>query len=163
FQPNGKQGKARNRAIRQARGELIAFLDQDDLWMERKLELQLKVLDETSADVIFSDGYIFEGDDVTNEAVTFPTIFGQFDGAEFFNLLFAQNRIPILSALVRKNAIEKVGGLEEDIQYQNCDDYDLWLRMAADGATFYGLNEKLVRYRMHSGQASKNSVQMLKA
>ena len=34
-------GKARDTAIRQARGEWLAFLDQDDLWMPRKLEMQM--------------------------------------------------------------------------------------------------------------------------
>lgn len=162
-QRNGGQGKARNAGIRQAQGELIAFLDQDDLWVENKLELQLNAMSKTGADVIFSDGYIFADDDLTNETMIFSTISGQFDGDTFFNLLLTQNRIPILSALVRKSEIEKVGLLEEDIFYQNCDDYDLWLKLADKGATFFGMTAKLVRYRVHSGQASKDSVQMLRA
>src|SRR5271166_4922419 len=41
-------GKARNHAIRRAKGEWIAFLDQDDLWLPRKLEMQMALADETT-------------------------------------------------------------------------------------------------------------------
>lgn len=167
FQPNGRQGRARNTGIRHAKGELIAFLDQDDLWVEKKLDLQLKAIDETGADVIFSDGYIFQNDAVSDEAMPLSAIFGRSFGRRFgeafFNQLFAYCRVHILSALVRKSAILKVGGLEEGIRCQNCEDYELWLRLASNGAVFYGMNEKLVRYRKHPDQASDDSVQMLRS
>lgn len=41
YQPNQGPGAARNRALGMAHGELIAFLDQDDLWLREKLELQV--------------------------------------------------------------------------------------------------------------------------
>src|SRR5262249_26220614 len=39
----------------------------------------------------------------------------------------------------------------------------LWLRLASDGAIFYGMPERLVRYRNHPGQASRNTIQMLRS
>jgi hypothetical protein len=80
-----------------------------------------------------------------------------------FGLIYELNRIPILSALVRTEALQRVGLLEGDRQYQNCDDYDLWLRLAEGGASFFGMEEKLVRYRVHRKQASQSRVHMLKA
>lgn len=167
YQENSGQGSARNRGIRMASGDLIGFLDQDDLWEKRKLELQIETMDSSGVDVVFSNGFLFHEDDVTDESTTFSDWFtpltGRFDGPTMTGLLYELDRIPILSALVRAEALRRVGPLEEARQYQNCDDYDLWLRMAAGGATFFGMEEKLVRYRLHEKQSSRSPVQMLKA
>jgi glycosyltransferase involved in cell wall biosynthesis len=167
YQENGGQGKARNTGIRMARGDLIGFLDQDDLWEKRKLELQIKELDEARADVVFSNGFIFTEDDVGDESTTFSHWFkplsGWFDGPTMFGLVYELNRIPILSALVRSRALREIGFLEDDRRYQNCDDYDLWLRLAESGSTFFGMEERLVRYRLHARQASQSRVRMLQA
>lgn len=162
-QDNSGQAAARNAGISRSRGELIAFLDQDDLWIQNKLELQIKEMNKSQVDLIFSNGYVFTGGDIKSEVMLFPTVEGRFSGAEMFRLLFMQNRIPVLTALVRKEALSKIGPLDEDPRYQNSDDYDLWLRLASHGADFLGLPDRLVRYRSHPGQASKDKVRMLVA
>jgi len=166
-QQNGGQGRARNTGIRMARGEVIAFLDQDDLWLKEKLELQLKAMKEANADVIFSDGFIFQDEDSADESTTcaawFSALRGKVDGASMLGYLLTLNRIPTLSALVRRERIEGVGLFEEDRRYQNCDDYDLWLKLAESGAIFFGTSEKLVRYRLHSNQHSRDSSRMNKS
>jgi len=149
FQQNGRLGKARNTGLENSTGRLIAFLDSDDLWARGKLELQVKIMEETGADLVFSNGFIFHGDDATDEAETFPTIRGRFEGVDMFNLLLIQNRIPVLSVLARRDAIDRAGPFEEGPAYHGCEDYDLWLRLAKGGAVFYGMEEKLVRYRRH--------------
>lgn len=166
-QQNGGQGRARNTGIRTARGEVIAFLDQDDLWLKEKLERQLEAMNEANADAIFSDGFIFQNDDAADESTTcaawFSALRGKFDGASMLGYLLALNRIPTLSAMVRKAVLESVGLIEEDRRYQNCDDYDLWLKLAESGATFFGMHEKLVRYRLHDNQHSRDSIRMYKS
>lgn len=157
FQPNRRQGPARNNGIRRARGEWIAFCDQDDLWTADKLERQLAAIDASeNVDVVFSDGWLFYDDDFADERTTFKTIRGLYDGRAMFQLLFAENRIPVLSSLTRRQKILDVGLLNEDPAVQNCDDWDLWLRLAAAGCRFLAMPDKLVRYRLHSQQASRD-------
>jgi teichuronic acid biosynthesis glycosyltransferase TuaG len=165
FQSNKKLAGARNTGIREARGELIAFLDSDDLWTREKLDLQVKKIKETKADVVFSSGFLFPEDDASNESKTFATLCGKFSGAEMFPLLFTENRLPILSAVARRKALDSGGKLfnESEEFYYGCEDYDLWLRLAKGGAVFYGMPEKLVRYRVHGNAMSSKKVELLEA
>jgi glycosyltransferase involved in cell wall biosynthesis len=161
-QANAGQAAARNKAMAMSSGELIAFIDQDDLWLDHKLEAQVKALKESNADIVFSNGYIF-GPEVADLNMYFPIVHGKFSGAEMFRLLFNENQIPMPSAVVRTEALQSIAVLEEHLRYQNADDYDLWLRLAAAGRTFVGMPDKLIRYRIHSSQASTDAVKMLKA
>jgi glycosyltransferase involved in cell wall biosynthesis len=52
-EPSGKAAVARNRGLRQARGEYLTFLDADDLWLPDKLSLQLAALHEENAELVF--------------------------------------------------------------------------------------------------------------
>ena len=167
FQQNGGQGKARNAGIRESGGELVAFLDADDLWEAEKLALQVKALDESGADVVFSDAFIFSGEEKADESLAFSTIspefvYGRRGGAEAFRLLFAYNRNPTLTVLARRAALEEVGLFAEEREYQNCEDYDLWLKLAGHGATFFGMTEKLARYRRHAASMMNADSRLLK-
>src|SRR5262249_49753580 len=95
-QQNQKMPQTRNPGLRQSEGELLAFLDSDDLWVKEKLELQVKALRENAADLVFSDGFVFHDNNVFDESLTFATIVGGFDGAKMFTDLMLMNRIPIL-------------------------------------------------------------------
>jgi glycosyltransferase involved in cell wall biosynthesis len=167
-QENRGLAAARNVGIRSATGELIAFLDSDDLWTEEKLETQVKVLMETNSDFVYSDGYLFSENQVFDESQTFSSIpglmvFGKMAGSVFYNHLYASNRIPILSVLVRKSVLLEVGLFDEDPGIFGAEDYDLWLRLARHGVTFYGIEKPLTRYRCHAKAMSRNQVRMKKS
>jgi teichuronic acid biosynthesis glycosyltransferase TuaG len=149
YRENGRLGKARNTGIANSKGSLIAFLDADDLWLREKLERQVEALNDTKADVVFTNGFTFHGDDTRDETTTFPIVCGRFIGAQMLDLLLLENRIPVLSVLMRKETFNQAGPFEEDLPYHGSEDYDLWLKLAKHGAVFYGMDENLVRYRRH--------------
>ncbi len=147
-QPNSGQGKARNLAIGHARGDLLAFLDADDLWVENKLAIQITLMEETKSDLAYSSGYIFL-DGASEDIEEFRILSGQIRGREAFNSLVEMNFIPMLSVVARRDLVKDVGGFAVEKEIQNCEDYDLWLTLAGKGVVFYGIDSKLVRYRRH--------------
>lgn len=151
YQENQKQGKARNTGIQNSKGELIAFLDSDDLWVPEKLEKQVSFFTNHNYDLIFSDGYLMLNDK-NNILGNFNTISGFYSGTKAIKLFFKQNRIPILSVLTTRRAIEIVRGFDEHFQIQNIEDYHLWIKMLLSGFSFYGLPDNLVYYRLHNSQ-----------
>jgi glycosyltransferase involved in cell wall biosynthesis len=161
YRPNGGQAAARNTGLGEAKGDLIAFLDADDLWLPEKLEAQLAVLEETGVELVYTDGYIFNDEGPVSPEERFHILPGEARGVEMFRTLFASNRIGTLSVLVKREALDAVGLFDENRAYQNCEDYDLWMRLAKWGAGFYGMEEKLMRYRRHAAATTYTASKLL--
>ena len=160
YQQNKRLGAARNTGIKAAKGDWVAFLDSDDLWVREKLAKQIEASSiDPTIDIIFTDGYIFFDSDLTN-IKPYPTISGKFTGKKMYKLQYNYNHIAVLSVLVKKEYIDKVGLQDESTFIHGCEDWDYWIRLAKAGATFLGLEDKLFYYRRHSFNMSSNHIQM---
>ncbi|MBI2798837.1 MAG: glycosyltransferase [Gammaproteobacteria bacterium] len=146
---------ARNTAINSAAGELISFLDQDDVWMPHKLERQVRYLAEHPevALVHSYQGYI----DQTGKEITNPKDWIAPLSGDCFAELFRRNRIAVLTVLVRKCSLEQVGALNENLS--GADDYELWLRLARR-FQFGFIPETLASYRIHASNVSHDLFKM---
>ncbi len=154
FQENKRLGAARNAGFRLAKGKFIAFLDSDDLWFPDKLKKQIEIIEYKQVDLVFTDGYNF--DKLTKQLYSYETISGFYSGEEMYKIEFEANKIAILSVMMKSDWIKKIGYQSEEIEIFGCEDYDYWLRIAKNGATFFGMEEKLFKYRVHEEGMSRN-------
>jgi len=159
-QENAGQGAARNAGIGVARGEAVAFLDQDDLWLPNKLARQLPLVDDIT--VIYSDTYILRDGERRREERLSDHLDGWPVPATLESLIVG-NTIPVLTALLSRRLLLAHGGFTSDPALKGVDDYDLWLRLAATGVTFSYVREPLAVYRVHEAAMSADLVGMASA
>jgi|YNPMSStandDraft_1061717.scaffolds.fasta_scaffold49609_2 glycosyltransferase involved in cell wall biosynthesis len=155
-QNNRGVAEARNAGIRRARGEFIAFLDQDDWWRPEKLSRQVPVmLNNPRVGLVHSaaDHY----DDASGQWTEplFPLALQSQLVGDCFRQLLKGNVIYNSSVLVRTAAIIEAGLCDTDIRGNTVQDYDLWLRVARRWELAY-VPERLAVFRVHSGQGTWN-------
>jgi glycosyltransferase involved in cell wall biosynthesis len=149
-QSTGGPYKARNLGARLARGQWLAFLDADDDWAPEKLAKQLALADD-QVGLIYTDRVNFG--DLSRVKERQSDSVALWDGDVFERLLLG-NFITLSSVLVRKSTFDRLGGFSEE--HQGVQDWDLWLRYAADGGIVRLCREPLTRYRLHDSQMSNN-------
>ncbi len=128
--------------------ELVALCDADDAWAEGKLAAQLAALSEhPEAALCFGRALVVGADGrPTGERWT-ALAPGVLSGTALQSMLYAANPIPTSSVVVRRLALERVGGFESPVRL--AEDWDLWLRLAARGEAFACAPDAIVRYRRH--------------
>jgi glycosyltransferase involved in cell wall biosynthesis len=154
-QLNAGQSLARNVGMDRARGEYIALLDDDDLWPPDKLDWQVRFLDDNP-----SVGMV-AGTLQTIDEHGSPQWKGDFTPTVDFETLFAAN--PFLSpgqTLIRAPLLKQLGGMNPTIW--GADDWDLWFRIVKVSRIVM-LDRLALYYRLHPGNASKQSARMLRA
>jgi glycosyltransferase involved in cell wall biosynthesis len=126
----GQPAATRNAGLRAAKGEYVAFLDSDDLFLPHKLTVQLSAFEtHPEAGLVYSDGYFFRGDPQmpTGHVLDgLPTPSG--DGLA--DLLRGNFLAPPV-VLVRHSCLDVIGVFDERADFLAVEDYDLWLRIAA--------------------------------
>jgi glycosyltransferase involved in cell wall biosynthesis len=152
YQPNRGEGAARNAALPHLRGELALFLDADDLLPAGYLDRFAAAACEAPEIEVFHCGWrivSFDGTPLCNVEKPEPI------DADPFHALAYRGSPAIDSVLVRRSALERVGGFDPALRMQA--DWDFCLRLAASGARFRGVpgNVAIVRRRPDSVSARR--------
>lgn len=159
-QQNRGPSAARNRGIKEARGDFVAFLDSDDLWVPGKIEMQLNLFaSNPHVDFCFGKMVSFfdEADDETpvikDVASEDYLVTHQTNLEKLFELLIVQNPVATGTVMARRTSLDLVGDFDESRSIS--EDFDYWLR-AAIRCRWGFVNSILMRRRRHSGNLVAN-------
>lgn len=147
----GSPSIPRNIGIDNAKGQYIAFLDADDLWLPEKLEKQVKFMESNEYNLSYSfyekmdwqgnrENRIIKTRDVTT-----------------YNKLLKSNSIPCLTAMIRKDVIG-----ETRFKQIPQEDFCFWLDILKKGVTAYNMKEDIALYREANNSRSANKFDMFK-
>ena len=145
--------RARNRALAEAKGRYIAYLDADDLWVPEKLKRELAFMQEKNAAFAFT-GYEFADEEGrgTGKVVRVPETLTYKQALK--NTTIFTTTVMFDTAGIDKNKLE--------MPVMKSEDTALWWSVLRSGYVAYGLDENLVKYRRTGKSLSSNKLEAIR-
>lgn len=149
LEPNRGLANARNEGLDRARGDFIAFIDSDDVWLPEKITRQVAAMEQHRADISYT-GYERRREGrqrgtlmVVPEQVSYRSMLGR-------------NKIAASTAMVRRSTC----GWARFPQVRGTEDHRYWLALLRDGSLrVIGVAQQLAVYRIHGSAVSANKLQ----
>jgi glycosyltransferase involved in cell wall biosynthesis len=154
LQDNQGVSAARNRAMREATGDLIAFLDGDDLWVPNKIEKQITAFVDSTVGLVYSDYVDFHDKQVARRMlVCVRRLSGR--GLHLARDYYLKDA-PIIpsTVIMRRCVLETIGGFDQTIRIG--EDTDYWMRTALAGFGVSHVSGGLTLKRRHNRNLTMN-------
>ena len=146
---NSGVSKARNVGLAFAKGELICFLDSDDLWKEKKIQIQSLWLENNKDSQICYTDEIW----VRNGVRVNPMNRHRKYSGDIFRHCLGLCIVSPSSVMIRSELFDEIGNFDESLPA--CEDYDLWLRIAVKYAFHFIEEPLIVKQGGHADQLSR--------
>lgn len=151
---------ARNRGVKEAKGEFICFLDHDDYWFPDKLALQIDAMRRhPECGVVYANFILWNQDAKGNFPASSSFDLANYpDGEdpEYSGWIYHQFLLDCWmltsTAMFRREVFERCGTFDETLPYS--EDWDLWLRISRE-YPFLKLRRPNTLYRQHSQQGNR--------
>lgn len=144
---NGGSASARNRGIREARGQYVALLDADDLWLPEKLEHQMEQF-EAQQDLAWSYTDWVHVDAETGGPMYHGSQVMNYRGGNVLRPLLVRLFIPPSTEVIRRDVFEEVGTYDESELHRISEDWEFSLRVAERYPVGY-VDRPLAKRRHH--------------
>ncbi|GMR18600.1 MAG: glycosyltransferase [Gammaproteobacteria bacterium] len=149
YQENKGVSAARNLGLKKVSGNWIAFLDSDDEWLPKKLELQIKIVREHPEHrFVHTDEIWIRNGQRVNQMKKHTKY-----GGNIFEKCLARCIVSPSSALIHNSVFHELGNFDEKLPA--CEDYDLWLRICARYRVLYLEQALIIKYGGHDDQLSR--------
>lgn len=153
---NFGRSAARNTGILASRGEYVIFMDADDLVDDEMLKTMARAANEFPQTDVFVGGWQDLVDEKLGEAVNSIPL-----PADTFHGILARNIGVIHCFMVRREILANSGLF--DITLSAAEDWDLWIRLAAAGASFRSVPNAIAIYRRHGNNSTANYEHVMKS
>ena len=154
-QGNRGVSAARNRGLRESRGSLVSVIDADDLWHPEKLARQAAALGQRRDGAVLCGirRFLLDGRETVWLSETIPPELAPGAAALDALIVLRSDQMALIhTALFWRDQLERLGGWAEG--QTTAEDWDLWLRAARSGVSFFNLSEPLYFYRKHAASAT---------
>lgn len=140
--------EARNTAIKKASGKYIAFIDTDDIWISKKIELQINLFKDPKVGLIYSNFWLLKNN--TGKIKKFSNSF--LPSGYIYKKITENYKIGIVTTVIKKKYFNKLNQ-KFNRKYNHIGDLDLFIRLSKI-CKFSAIQRPLAYVRLHSSNLS---------
>lgn len=152
-QKNQKQAAARNTGIHRATGQYIAFLDSDDLWLPKKLEVQVDYMEAHPEIGMAHTGFLLQEESPSGTILKEWPYTKQWPSGNIFLELFLEPMVNTSTVLARRECFDAAGLFDPQLNW--AEDYHMWWRIARNFPIGY-IDKPLEIKRVHNTNLTKD-------